>query len=187
MSDDTLRILKLLEAGKITSREAEGLLAAIKEPESLSTDGEDEYPYHGANPARIVARVMGEIDPAGIASEAMERAREKMELAREKMERHRERRMIISLPKIPKIPKMPRMPEMPAMPACCFGSHSAEDEQVVSVPADGVSTVSLSQPRSEIRATGTDSDRIVIRANVQVFGDDEDEARERLKSLKVTA
>lgn len=184
MSDETLRILKLLESGKITSQEAEGLLAAIKEPEAAPDDENSEYLYHGANPARIVARVMGEVAPASIAAEAMERAREKMELARERMERHRERHLNIRIPKIPKIPKMPRLPELPD---CCFGSHSAEDEQVVTVPAEGLRALALSQPRSEIKASGADTGQVVVRAALKVYGDDEDEASERLKSLKVTA
>ncbi len=184
MSDETLRILKLLEAGKINSQEAEGLLAAIKEPDAPPSDGDGEHLYHGANPARIVARVLDEVNPASIAAEAMARARDKMELARERMERHRERHVVIRVPKIPKMPKMPRMPEMPD---CCFGSHSAEDEQVVTVPAEGVKALSLNQPRSGIKVAGGNSDQVVIKANLQVWGDDEDEARERLKSLKVAA
>lgn len=184
MSDETLRILKLLESGKITSQEAEGLLAAIKEPEASPDDENSEYLYHGANPARIVARVMGEVAPASIAAKAMERAREKMEMARERMERHRERHIHI---RVPRVPKVPRMPDLPRIVECCFGSHSAQEEQVVTVPAEGIRTLSLSQPRSEIKVAGGDTDQIVIKAVVQVWGDDEDEAQERLKSLKVTA
>lgn len=184
MSDETLRILKLLEAGKITSQEAEGLLAAIKEPAAAPAGEEDEYLYHGANPARIVARVMDEVNPGIIAAEAMERAREKMELARERMERHRERHIHF---RVPRVPKVPRMPDLPKIVECCFGSHSAEEEQVVTVPAEGISSLSLSQPRSEIKVSGGDSGQVVIKANVQVWGDDEGEAQERLKSLKVVA
>jgi DUF4097 and DUF4098 domain-containing protein YvlB len=183
MSDETLRILKLLESGKITSQEAEGLLAAIKEPAAPVGD-DDEFLYHGANPARIVARVMDEVNPGLVAAEAMERAREKMELARERMERHRERHIHF---RIPRVPKVPRVPDIPKIVECCFGSHSAEEEQVVTVPAEGIRALSLSQPRSEISVTGNDTDQIVIKAQVQVYGDDEGEAQERLKSLKVVA
>lgn len=186
MSDETLRILKLLEAGKITSQEAEGLLAAIKEPETQAAEGEDEYPYHGANPARIVARMLDEVNPGLIAAEAMERAREKMELARERMERHRERHMHIRIPRPPRPPRAPRMPDLANIVECCFGSHRAEEQQAVDVPAEGLRALALSQPRSEIKVAGSEVDKITVKARVQVWGDDEDEARERLKSLKVT-
>ncbi len=191
MSDETLRILKLLESGKITSQEAEELLSAMRGPSEPRQDDEEEYLYHGANPARIVARVMDEVNPGLIATEVMEKARAKMEMARERMERHRdrmerhrERRFVVAIPKIPKIPRIPAVPEVPD---CCFGAHRAEEEQVVTMPAEGVKALSLSQPRSEIKVAGQDTDQIVIKAQVQVYGDDEDEARERLKSLKVTA
>lgn len=176
MSDETLRILKLLESGKITSQEAEGLLAAIEEPKT-SSGGEREYQYHGVNPAHIVAQAMDEVNPGLVVAEAMERVRERME-------RHRERHMHL---RVPRVPKMPRVPDIPKIVECCFGSHSAEEEQVVTIPAEGIKALALSQPRSEIKVTGADSDQISIKASIQVYGDDEDEARDRLKSLKVAA
>jgi hypothetical protein len=127
---------------------------------------------------------MDEVNPGLVAAEAMERAREKMELARERMERHRERHIHF---RIPRVPKVPRVPDLPKIVECCFGAHHAEEEQVVTVPAEGIRALSLSQPRSEISVTGNDTDQIVIKAQVHVYGDDEGEAQERLKSLKVVA
>ncbi len=173
MSDETLRILKLLEAGRITSQEAEALLAAIKEPAVSPADEDDDHRHHDFDPVRMVARVMDEVNPGQMAAEAVERARERME-------RHHRLHIRAS-----KLPKLPRMPDIPRIMECCFGSHQAEEEQVITVPAEGIRTLALSQPRSQIKVSGSDTDQIVIKADVQVWGDDEEEAQERLKSLKV--
>lgn len=163
MSDETLRILKLLEAGRITAAEAEELLKAVKDsPKSP----EDEDTNNYIHPGRIIASVMPEVNPGKMVSDVMN------DVMKNIRSHH--------------YPKMPKRPHPPEMPGCCFGSHSAEEERVVTMPAEGIRTLALNQPRSDIKVSGCDSDQIVIRARVQVWGDDEDEAQERLKSLQVS-
>jgi len=165
MSDETLRILKLLEAGRITAAEAEELLKAVKDGQENPKEEETSFDVH---PGRIVASVMKEVNPGRMVRQAIEEAL------------HDIRPTIQA-----RMPKMPKMTPMPEMPYVCFGAHRAEEEQVLTVPAEGLVALALNQSRSRIQATGIASDQIVIRARLQVWGDDQDEARERLKSLKV--
>lgn len=167
MSDETLRILKLLEAGKISSREADDLLSAVKDGADGDHDDHQgfEFQHHGRHHLNCGAKIMRDISKGMIMAEVMSR--------------------IPPIPKIPKIPKMPRLPAMPDFEDFASGRASAEETQTVTVPAEGVAAVSLSQPRSDITVTGADTGQIVITADLEVWADDQDEARERLKSLKL--
>ena len=183
MPEETLRILKLLEAGKISSKEAEDLLSALKPGDdgSASEDADGHtYPFHGhghghhghhgQHPAAIVAEVMREINPGRIVSEAMD-----------------------GIGRPPRPPRPPHVLKLHGLEAladigeCCFGRASAEDEQTVTVPAAGVTALTLSQPRSDIQVRGGDTDQVTIKADIQVWAGDQDEADERLKSLKLVA
>ncbi|MDI6740707.1 MAG: DUF4097 family beta strand repeat-containing protein [Candidatus Edwardsbacteria bacterium] len=160
MSDETLRILKLLEAGKISSKEAEDLLSAVKDGGTGQRNG-SRYQYrYGPHPGRIVSEVMREVNPGKIAAQAMASVRESMESLQD-------------------------FDGLEDLGERFRGRASAEEIQTITVPAQGITAVSLSQPRSDIKVTGADADQIVINANIDVWGDDEDEAQERLKSLKV--
>jgi len=196
MSEETLRILKLLEGGKISSQEAENLLSALKAGAGETEAGDDPVRsfrhrfhhhdrYHGTHPGRIVAEVMREVNPAGIAAEAIELAREKMALAREEMESVRGS---LRPPRPPKPPRPPRFAGLEALAEigeCCLGRASAEQEQTVTVPAAGIAALSLSQPRSDITVRSEDTDQITVTAAIKVWAGDRDEAEERLKSLKL--
>lgn len=199
MSDEMLRILKLLETGKISSTEADDLLTALKTGAAAAGDGDDRgFRFHhhdhrhGGHPGRIVAEVMREVDPAGIAAEAIELARQQVDLAREQME---SARGSLRPPRPPKPPRPPRAPHLAGLGElirdgigeCCIGRASAEEEQTVAVPAAGITALSLNQPRSDISVEAGDGDQITVTAEIRVWAGDRDEAEERLKSLKLAA
>jgi hypothetical protein len=188
MSDETLRILKLLEAGKISSKQAEDLLSALKSggdaPGSGDADGfayrfhRHGHGHHGQHPGQIAADVLREVNAAGITAEAMELARESMEAVRGSIRPPRP-------PRPPHILKLHGLEALADIGECCFGRASAGDEQTVTVPAAGITALTLSQPRSDIECRGGDTDTITIKADIQVWAGDQDEADERLKSLKL--
>ena len=66
------------------------------------------------------------------------------------------------------------------------GSAMADEEKVLTLPAAGITQLSVNQPRSDFEITGNDGDSIVIRADIQVWGEDHREAEEKLKSLDIS-
>ncbi len=165
MSQETVKILKMLEDGKISSQEANSLLSALggsrhrhafkdlnidhrqlKEEMDILRDN-----IHHINPGRIVAEAM-----AGV-KEGLQGLKGLKGLKDIHIEMDDLR-----------------------------GSEKAEEEKEITVPAQGVSILSVSQPRSDFEITGTDGDQISIRADIQVWAEEQDEAEEKLKSLDIT-
>ncbi|MDQ7799197.1 MAG: DUF4097 family beta strand repeat-containing protein [Candidatus Edwardsbacteria bacterium] len=159
MSQETVKILKMLEEGKISSKEAESLLSAMggsRHRHAFRDLGIDHSQLkeemdtlrdniHHINPGRIVAEAM-----AGV-KEGLKGLKD------------------IHI-------------EMDDL----RGSEKAREEKVITVPAQGVTVLSVSQPRSDFEITGTDGDQISIRADIQVWAEEQDEAREKLKSLDIS-
>ncbi|MBU1356527.1 MAG: DUF4097 domain-containing protein [Candidatus Edwardsbacteria bacterium] len=165
MSQETVKILKMLEDGKISSQEANSLLSALggsrhrhafkdlnidhsqlKEEMDILRDN-----IHHINPGRIVAEAM-----AGV-KEGLQGLKGLKGLKDIHIEMDDLR-----------------------------GSEKAEEEKVITVPAQGVTILSVSQPRSDFEITGTDGDQINIRADIQVWAEEQDEAEEKLRSLDIT-
>jgi DUF4097 and DUF4098 domain-containing protein YvlB len=159
MSQETVKILKMLEDGKISSKEAESLLSAMggsRHRHAFSDLGIDHSQLkeemdalrdniHHINPGRIVAEAM-----AGV-KEGLKGLKD------------------IHI-------------EMDDL----RGSEKAQEKKLITVPAQGVTVLSVSQPRSDFEITGTDGDQISIRADIQVWAEEQDEAQEKLKSLGIT-
>jgi DUF4097 and DUF4098 domain-containing protein YvlB len=165
MSQETVKILKMLEDGKISSQEANSLLSALggsrhrhafkdlnidhsqlKEEMDILRDN-----IHHINPGRIVAEAM-----AGV-KEGLQGLKGLKGLKDIHIEMDDLR-----------------------------GSEKAQEEKEICVPAQGVSILSVSQPRSDFEITGTDGDQISIRADIQVWAEEQEEAREKLQSLDIT-
>jgi len=66
------------------------------------------------------------------------------------------------------------------------GSEKAGEEKKIVIPAAGITCLSINQPRSDFEIIGADTDKITINADIQVWAEDEDEAREKLKSLDIS-
>ena len=157
MSQETTKILKMLEEGKISSKEAESLLSALGETRERHKDFgidhsqlREEMDYlreniHQINPGRIVAEAMAGVKDG-----------------------------------------LKGLKDIHAEIDVLLGSEKALEKKVITVPAQGVTALSVSQPRSDFEITGTEGDQIIIRADIQVWAEEQNEAREKLKSLDIT-
>lgn len=169
MSEEKLRILKMLEEGKITAQEAENLLRALGDSPGEEFDlhgGFGRHFKHGmhpriyarmarANPGRIVSEVMREVNPGKIVSEVMASvggAMQEWDF------------------------------EFPGK-----GRKQVEEEQTLEF--SGVKHLDLTNLRGDVDVTGTESPNQACRINVKktTWGMDEEEAQERLKNVQVSA
>lgn len=169
MSEEKLRILKMLEEGKITAQEAENLLRALGE-----TLEEEFGPHRGfgrhfqdrmhakmyakmarVDPGRIVAEVMREVNPGKIVAEVMSSVGGVMQdLDFEFPGRDRKK---------------------------------AEEEQAFTF--QNVKHLDLVNLRGDVTIIGSQmpDDGCRINAEKTAWGEDEEEARERLKNVQVSA
>jgi len=165
MSQETAKILKMLEDGKISSSEADSLLSALggsrhrhafkdlnidhsQLKEEMDTLRDN---IHHINPRRIVAEAL-----AGV-KEGLQGLKGLKGLKDIHIEMDDLR-----------------------------GSAMADEEKVLTLPAAGITQLSINQPRSDFEITGTDGDQITIKADIQVWGEDQAEAGEKLKSLDIS-
>lgn len=168
MSDEKLRILKILEEGKITAREAEGLLRALGELP------EEEFDFHGGfgkhfrdrmhhrmyarmarhNPGRMVAEVMKEVNPGDIVAQVMASVGGAMQ---------------------------DWDFEFPGR-----DRKKAEEEQTLEF--QGIRRVEITNLRGDVTVrSGGPEDGCQMKAEKAAWGKDDAEAGERLKSLQVSA
>lgn len=159
MSQETVKILKMLEEGKISSKEAESLLSAMggsRNRHALRDIGIDHGQLkeemdslrdniHHINPGRIVAEAM-----AGVKEGLKELHGLNIEVDGIR------------------------------------GSEKAEATRELVLPAGGIKSLSINQPRSDFEITGSDTDSITIKADIKVWADGRDEAEEKLKSLDIS-
>lgn len=156
MSQETLRILKMLEEGKLSSQEANRLLLALNED---SREKEAGFRPRGPRPDHLAAHIIRDINPGLIAAQAMATVKDSLK----------------------------GLEDLEDFDLRLKGRVSAEDQQTLELPAQGLTAVSLSQPRSDISVKGTEGDRVTVNADLEVWADDQAEAGERLKSLKLTS
>lgn len=165
MSQETVKILKMLEDGKISSQEANSLLSAL---------GGSRH-RHAFKDLNIGHRQLKEemdnlhenirdIDPGRIVAEAMAGVKEGLQ----------------------GLKGLKGLKDIHIERDDLRGSEKAEEEKAISVPAQGITTLSVSQPRSDFEITGTDGDQINIMAGIQVWAEEQDDAEEKLKSLDIT-
>ncbi|MDO9391386.1 MAG: DUF4097 family beta strand repeat-containing protein [bacterium] len=147
MSEETIKILKMLEGGRISSKEADSLLSALNK-------GKPNRHHHWQD-ASDLHETLGQINPGRIVAEAMAGVRESL------------KGIHIEIDDI-------------------HGSEKAEEEKEIVVPAAGITCLSINQPRSDFEITGAETDQITITADIQVWAEDRDEAREKLKSLDIS-
>ncbi|MBI5805734.1 DUF4097 family beta strand repeat protein [candidate division TA06 bacterium] len=147
MSEETIKILKMLEGGRISSKEADSLLSALNK-------GKPNRHHHWQD-ASDLHETLGQINPGRIVAEAMAGVRESL------------KDIHIEIDDI-------------------HGSEKAEEEKEIVVPAAGITAISINQPRSDFEITGAETDQITITADIQVWAEDRDEAREKLKSLDIS-
>lgn len=147
MSEETIKILKLLEGGRISSQEADSLLSALNK-------GRSDRRHHWQD-ASDLHETLGRINPGKIVAEAMAGVRESL------------KDIHIDIGEI-------------------HGSEKAEEEKEIVVPAAGITCLSISQPRSDFEIVGAETDQITIKADIQVWAEDRDEAGEKLKSLDIS-
>lgn len=148
MSQETIKILKMLEDGKISSQEAESLLSA------LGGNRND----HGLSPNEI------KINPGKIVTEAMLGVKEGLQ----------------------GLKGLKGLRDIHIEMDDLRGSEMADEEKVLTVPSTGITELSVNQPRSDFEIVGCDGEQITIKADIQVWADDEDEAQEKLESLNIT-
>lgn len=157
MSQETNKILKMLEEGKISFKEAESLLSALGETRGRHMDfGIDHSQLR--DEMDCLRENIHQINPGRIVAEAMAGVKDGLK----------------------------GLKDIHAEIDVLRGSEKALEKKVITVPAQGVTALSVSQPRSDFEITGTDGDQIVIRADIQVWAEEQDEAREKLKSLDIT-
>ncbi|MDO9068750.1 MAG: DUF4097 family beta strand repeat-containing protein [Deltaproteobacteria bacterium] len=147
MSEETIKILKMLEGGRISSKEADSLLSALNK-------GKPNHRHHWQD-ATDLHETLGQINPGRIVAEAMAGVRESLKDIHIEIDDIR-------------------------------GSEKAEEEKVIVVPAAGITALSINQPRSDFEITGAETDQITITADIQVWAEDRDEAREKLRSLDIS-
>jgi DUF4097 and DUF4098 domain-containing protein YvlB len=153
MSQETIRILKMLEEGKISSQEANRLLLALKQG-----SGEDAFRHHGHRHG-LAARIIRDVDPGRIAAEAMASVKESLK----------------------------GLEDIEDFDLRLKGRASADGVQTLDIPAEGINAVALNQPRSDITVKGTEGGKITVRTDLEVWAGDDQEAEERLRSLKLTS
>jgi len=169
MSEEKLRILKMLEEGKITAQEAENLLRALGDPPEEPFGFHEGFGRHfhekmrgrmyarmaRADPGRIVAEVMREVNPGKIVADIMSSVGGAIhDLDFEFPGRDRKK---------------------------------AEEEQTLSF--QNVKHLDLANLRGDVTIIGSriPEDGCRIRADKTAWGEDEEEARERLKNVQVSA
>jgi DUF4097 and DUF4098 domain-containing protein YvlB len=168
MSQETIKILKMLEEGKISSREADSLLSALGGKrhhhafKDLNIDHEHLHEEMDALRDNI-----HQINPSKIVAEAMYGVKEGLKGLKCLKDLDGLKNIHIELDDI-------------------RGTDKAEDTKEITIPSSGINSIAVNQPRSDIEITGTDGDRIVIRADIQVWADDKGEAEEKLKSLDIS-
>jgi DUF4097 and DUF4098 domain-containing protein YvlB len=149
MSEETIKILKMLENGRISSQEADSLLSALGRHKPVW----DQHGFHRCEVGPHGA--MGGVNPGKIVAEAMASVRESL------------KDIHIDIDDI-------------------HGSEKAGEEKRIVTPAAGITAVTINQPRGDFEITGADTDQITITADIQVWAEDRDEAREKLKSLDIS-
>lgn len=159
MSQETIKILKMLEEGKISSREADSLLSALRGSQhrhafkDLNIDHE-----HLREEMDALRNNLHHINPGKIMNEARASIKESLKDFKG---------IHIDLDNI-------------------RGINKAEETKEIVIPSAGINSIAVNQPRSDIEITGSDGDQITIRADIQVWADDKDEAEEKLKSLDIS-
>jgi DUF4097 and DUF4098 domain-containing protein YvlB len=151
MSEETIKILKLLEGGKISTKEAASLLSALDK-------GKPGRNHHHWQDTADLHETLGQINPGRIVAEAMAGVRESLKDLDG---------IHIDLEGI-------------------RGSEKADEEKELVIPAVGIKVISINQPRSDFEITGADTDKITVKADIQVWAEDEDEAKEKLRSLDIS-
>lgn len=158
-TQETIKILKMLEEGKISSRQADSLLSALgtassQRPANAKTDRD-----RSSNGLKNLREEIHQINPGRIVAEAMAAVKEGLQEIKG---------INIELDEI-------------------RGSEKAEAVRELVRPAEGIKSLSANQPRSDFQVTGSDRADILIRANLQVWADDRTEAEEKLISLGISA
>lgn len=159
MSQETIKILKMLEEGKISSREADSLLSALgAKSQTRAFKDLNIHHEHLRGEMNALRDNLHQINPGKIVAEAMAGVKESLKELKG---------IHLELDDI-------------------RGTDKAEDTKEIILPAAGITSLSVSQPRSDFEITGSDGDQIVIRADIQVWADDKGEAAEKLKSLDIS-
>ncbi|MBI4725609.1 DUF4097 family beta strand repeat protein [candidate division TA06 bacterium] len=152
MSEETIKILKMLEGGRISSQEADSLLSALNKGKHCRDH------HHLRDDMTDLHDTIGQINPGKIVAEAMAGVRESLKDLKG---------FHIDVDGI-------------------HGSEKAGEEKEIIVPAAGITAISISQLRSDFEIIGADTDRITVKADIQVWAEDQDEAKEKLKSLDIS-
>ncbi|MEW6685577.1 MAG: DUF4097 family beta strand repeat-containing protein [Candidatus Edwardsbacteria bacterium] len=160
MQEETLRILKMLEEGKITASEAERLLQALtgKTSKQLLTPEKPFRPkdFHhwpwkyGTHPGRVVAEVMKSVNPGKIVAEVMEGIRESGLTSDFR-----------------------------------WNKCSHQEEEKITIPREEIKEITLNNLRGDIEIRGTEGEEIVIVAEKTAWGEDEEEATSRTKGISI--
>jgi len=161
MSEETIKILKMLEGGKISSKEADSLLSALgrDKPGWDHRHSHCDRDHHHFNGGRDdLHETLRGINPGKIVAEAMASVRESFKDFDD---------IHIDLGGIQ-------------------GSEKAGEEKEMTLPAAGITCLSINQPRSDFEIIGAETDRISIKADIQVWAEDKAEAGEKLKSLDIS-
>ncbi|MDP2808481.1 MAG: DUF4097 family beta strand repeat-containing protein [bacterium] len=160
MSEETIKILKMLEGGKISSTEADSLLSALKK-------GNPGRHHHFHGDGGDLSETLGGINTGKIVAEAMAGVKE-------------------GLQGLKGLKGLKELKDLHIEIDNIHGSEKAGEEKKIVIPAAGITCLSINQPRSDFEITGTDAGQITIKADIQVWAEDRDEAREKLKSLDIS-
>lgn len=152
MSEETIKILKMLEGGKISSQEANSLLTAMNQGKHGRKN------HHWREDMGDLHETLSGINPGRIVAEAMSGVRESLKDLKD---------IHIDVDEL-------------------RGSAKAGEEKEIVLPAAGITSISINQPRSDFEITGAETDQITIKADIQVWAEDKEEAEEKLKSLDIS-
>lgn len=152
MPEETIKILKMLEGGRISAKEADSLLSA------LNKEKPGKNHRHWQGDMDDLPGTTGLINTGRIVAEAMASVRESLKDLDG---------IHIDLEGI-------------------RGSEKAGEEKEIVIPAAGITAISINQPRSDFEIVGAETDKITIKADIQVWAGDRDEAKEKLKSLDIS-
>jgi DUF4097 and DUF4098 domain-containing protein YvlB len=165
MSRETVKILKMLEDGKISSQEANSLLSALGGSRHRHAFKDLNIDHSQLKEEMDNLRDnIRDINPGRIVAEAMAGVKEGLQ----------------------GLKGLKGLKDIHIEMDDLRGSEKAEEEKAIAVPAQGITVLSVSQPRSDFEITGTDGDQISIRADIQVWAEEQDEAEEKLRSLDIT-
>jgi DUF4097 and DUF4098 domain-containing protein YvlB len=165
MSEETIRILRLLEEGKITAPEAESLLRALRrekleeEPVVLQQEPRPHRRIIGRHagrtmrPHRIMAEVMREVNPGQIVAQVLSSVRDHIS---------------------------------EDLASAGIGPHAVETPEEFSVDPEGIKRISLVNFRGDVEVTGASQGPIVVRARKKSWGPELELAQDRAESIKVT-